>query len=98
MDDEQVNREIEELERGLVRDAIDDVERGLDRDDPDFVHRMRRLRRAELTNTLAVFMLLAVGAVLLTVGLATLSWPAWVAGGLAFLASFAVDHLHHTVR
>jgi fatty acid desaturase len=95
MDDEQVSREIEDLERGLIQDAIDEVERGLEHDDADFVTRMHRLRRAETINVIAVVVLLAVGAVLLTLGFATLLWPTWVAGGLAFLASFAVDHHHN---
>jgi hypothetical protein len=94
MDDDRVSREIEELERALVRDAIDEIDDDLDREDPDFVQRMHRLERAEIVNALAVFLLLAVGAVLMTVGLATLSWPAWAAGGLAFVVSFAVDHHH----
>jgi hypothetical protein len=99
MDDERVSREIEHLERGLIRDAIDEVERGLEHDDPDFVKRIHSLRRAEITNVIAVMVLLAIGAVLLTVGFATLLWPTWVAGGLAFLASLAVDHHHnHTLE
>jgi 1,4-dihydroxy-2-naphthoate octaprenyltransferase len=98
MDDEQISREIEALERELVQDAIDEVERGLDHDDADFVRRMHRIRRAEITSEIAVFVLLAVGAVLLTIGLATLLWPTWVAGTLAFLASFAVDHYHQALR
>ena len=98
MDDDRVSHEIEELERALVRDAIGEIADGLGREDPDFVRRVHRLERAEIMSALAVFLLLAVGAVLMTVGLATLSWPAWAAGGLAFVASFAVDHHHrHTV-
>jgi fatty acid desaturase len=95
MDDEQVSREIEDLERWLIRDAIDEVERDLEHDDPDFVKRIHGLRRAEITNAIAVIVLLAIGAALLTIGFATLLWPAWVAGGLAFLASFGVDHHHN---
>jgi hypothetical protein len=98
MDDEQISREIEALERELVQDGIDEVERGLHNDDADFVRRMHTIRRAEITSEIAIFVLLAVGAVLLTVGFATLLWPAWVAGTLVFLASFAVDHYHQTLR
>ena len=72
------------------------VEQGLEHDDPDLVQRMHRLEHADLANALTVTMLVAVGAVLITVGLATLTWPAWLAGGLAFLASWAIDrHYHH---
>jgi 1,4-dihydroxy-2-naphthoate octaprenyltransferase len=98
MDDEKISREIEALEREFVQDAIDECERGLDHDDTDFVRRMHRIRRAEMTREIAVFVLLAVGAVLLTVGFATLLWPTWVAATLLFLASFAVDHYHQTLR
>jgi hypothetical protein len=98
MDDEQVSREIDDLDRGLIRDAIDELEGGLESDDPDFMKRMHGLRRAEVTNAIAVIVLLATGAVLLTIGFATLLWPTWIAGGLAFLGSFAVDHHHnHTL-
>ena len=45
MDDNRVSREIEELERALVRDAIEEIDDGLDREDPDFVQRMHRLER-----------------------------------------------------
>jgi hypothetical protein len=98
MDDEQVTRKFEEIERGLIHDAIDEVEQGLEHDDPDLVQRMHRLEHADLADALTVTMLVAVGAVLITVGLATLSWPTWLAGGLSFLASWAVDrHHHHTL-
>ena len=99
MDDARVGREIDELERGLIRDQIREIEQDLDHDDPEFVQRIRRLHRAEIVNTLTVSVLLVVGAVAITVGLATLSWPIWGCGVIAFLATFAVDHhYHHTVR
>jgi hypothetical protein len=48
---------------------------------------------------LSVLGLLAVGAVLLTVGLATLSWPVWSAGLGALAVSVLVDEHHkHTLR
>jgi Protein of unknown function (DUF3040) len=97
MNDDQVSRTIEELERALRRgevEAIGEVERGLAREDPAFVRRFRGLCRAEAAMAIAVFGLLAAGAVLLTVGLATVSWPSWVAGVAAFLASFGVNHHH----
>jgi hypothetical protein len=97
MDEDQVSRTIDELERSL-RDgeieAIGEVERALARDDPAFVRRFHGMCRAETAMVLAVFLLLATGTVLLTVGLATVSWPTWVAGVGAFLASFGVNHRH----
>jgi uncharacterized membrane protein YesL len=94
MTDDKVRRTIEELERALTREAIAEVERGLAHDDSEFVRRFRSRYRAEIVTALSVFLLLAAGAVLLTIGLATVSWPAWIAGILAFLGSFAVNALH----
>lgn len=99
MNDDQVSRRIEELERALVRDTIEEVELGLAHDDSAFVQRFRALRRAEMATVVAVFLLLASGTVLLTVGFATFSWPAWIAGVVAFLGAFAVDEHHkHALR
>lgn len=94
MTDDEVRRTIDELERVLTREAIEEVEHGLAHDDPAFVRRIRRQCRVEMATALSVFVLLATGAVLLTVGLATPSWPTWVAGILAFLASFVANALH----
>lgn len=94
MNEDQVRRTIEELERGLTQEAIEDVEQGLADDDPAFVKRAHDFYRAETRTVLAVFLLLALGAVLLTVGVATFSWMAWTAGLLAFLASFLVSERH----
>lgn len=80
-----------------VRSAINEIERGLIHDDPAFVGRLQALRRSEIATAIAVFALLASGAVLLTIGFATLSWMAWCAGLLAFAASFAVDEHHKHV-
>jgi hypothetical protein len=95
MYDADVSREIDELERGLFWDQIHEIEEDLDRDDPEFVQRIHRLHRAEIVNTVTVSLLLVVGAVAITAGLATLSWPIWGCGGIAFLATFAVDHHYH---
>jgi hypothetical protein len=79
--------------------AIDEIERGLLHDDPAFVARINALRRSEIGTAITVFVLLASGAVLMTVGFATLSWLAWAAGLLAFLTSFVVDgHHKHVFR
>ena len=56
MNDEQVNAAIEDIERALVAD------------DPDFARRVQVVRRNDAINFVAVFVLLAAGAVLLTVG------------------------------
>jgi Protein of unknown function (DUF3040) len=77
-----------------VTQAIDEIKRTLAHDDPAFVQRVRQLRRRDGVTDLSVFVLLAVGAVLLTVGLATLSWPTVVAGLLALVASVLVDEHH----
>jgi Protein of unknown function (DUF3040) len=87
MNDEQVSR------------AIDEIERALRHDDPAFVQRVRALRRAEIGTVVTVALLLVSGAVLLTVGLATLSWAAWGGGLLALLVSVVVDEHHkHALR
>jgi hypothetical protein len=82
MKDDQVSRAIEEIEVGLAHD------------DPAFVRRVRALRRAEIGTVITVFLLLAAGTVLLTVGVATASSIAWGAGLLSFLASFVIDGHH----
>jgi hypothetical protein len=77
-----------------VTRAIDEIERVLADDDPAFVQRVRHLQRSEDVTVLAVFLLLAAGAVLLTVGLAILSWPAVAAGLFALVGSVLVDRRH----
>lgn len=86
MNDDQVSREVEEIERGLVHD------------DPAFVQRLSAMRRADTVATVTVFLLLTSSAVLLAVGLGTLSWPAWAGGWLALVMSFVVDELHKRAR
>jgi small-conductance mechanosensitive channel len=99
VDDDQVKRTIEALEVALADEALVGVEQGLAQDDPVFLKRFHAHYRAEIATVVTVFVLLATGAVLLTVGVATTSWVVWVAGVVAFLASFAVDEHHkHSVR
>lgn len=87
MNEEQVSRTINEIEQALKRE------------DPAFVRRLHALRRAEIGTVVTVALLLVSGAVLLTVGLATLSWLAWGGGLLALLTSVVVDERHkHTLR
>jgi len=71
--------------------AIRTIEVGLSQTDPDFVGHMRRLERRAVVHAVAVFVLLAVGAVLLLVGMATQTGATWLAGGAALLCSVAVD-------
>lgn len=78
-------------QKAAIDRAFHHIELGLAQDDPDFVRRVRRLQRSDVVHAIAVFLLLAVGAVLLVVGLATQTWATWLAGGSAFLCSFAVD-------
>jgi len=70
------------------------IELELTYDDPTFVRRVRRQARAERTNVAVVFALLVASVLLLAAGLATYSWPAFVAGALAFISAFAVDDRH----
>ena len=72
---------------------IEAIERGLRIEDPDLDRRLRQMWRREAQRVTAVVALLAASLILLTVGLATLSASAWVAGVTAFLAAFAVDRL-----
>jgi Protein of unknown function (DUF3040) len=75
-------------------EAIDHIECGLRREDPAFVQRIRHLERRDDMTALSVFALMAVGAVLLIAGLATLSWPAWAAGLFALVTSVVADEHH----
>ena len=77
-----------------VTQAIDEIERVLRREDPELVQRIRHLRRRDDVTVLGVFVLLAAGAVLLIVGLATLSWPALAAGLFSLVSSVLVDQHH----
>jgi DUF3040 family protein len=87
MNDDQVSR------------ALDEIERSLCQDDPAFERRLRAVRRAEIGTVFTVALLLVSGAVLLTVGLATLSWMAWGGGLIALLTSVLVDEHHkHALR
>src|SRR5690606_31132624 len=81
MNDHDVTREFEEIERAARRT------------DPAFVRRLERQVRRNDQLALAVFALLAVGAVLLTVGLATTSLAVWLGGFAALGASVVADRL-----
>jgi hypothetical protein len=60
---------------------------------------MLRVQRNETVNFVVVFVLLAVGAVLLTVGMATTLVIPWLAGIASLLIAVLVDDHHkHTLR
>jgi hypothetical protein len=82
MKNEQLDRQIDELERALRHE------------DPALSKRFDRLQRNSMRNDIVVFSLLAVSAVLLAVGFATLSPFAWAAGAAGYIGSFAVDSRH----
>jgi hypothetical protein len=75
-------------------DEIDEIERTLLRDDPSFAIRLRKLDQTHKRHDTVVFSLLAATALLLAVGVATLSPVAWLAGACAYFSSFAVDIRH----
>jgi hypothetical protein len=80
-----------------VDEMVDELERALMVDDPEFVRRMVRVKRYETVNFVVVFILLAVGAVLLTVGMATAFVIPWLAGIASLLTAVLVDD-HHKRR
>jgi len=86
MEDEQVNAAIEDIERALVAD------------DPEFARRVQVVQRNDDINFIAVFVLLAAGAVLLTVGLATHRWIPWSIGVAMLVVSVLVDDRHRHRR
>jgi hypothetical protein len=75
-------------------DEIDEIERVLLRDDPALARRLRKLDQTDMRHDAVVFSLLAASALLLAVGVATLSPAAWLAGACAYFSSFAVDIGH----
>ena len=82
MNDEQVNQAIEGIERALLAE------------DPAFAHRVNGARRREAIHVVVVFVLLAAGAVLLTVGFATNEFVPWSIGVAALLAAVLIDDHH----
>jgi len=59
------------------------------------IDEIRNVQRNEALHAVAVFALLAVGAVLLTVGVATYALLAWLLGAVAFVLAVLVDELHN---
>jgi hypothetical protein len=85
MNTDRLGREFEEIELALLRD------------DPTFCRGWKALQRRSALYALAVFSLLAAGAVLLTTGLAIQSAPTWWAGVAALVLSAGVDRGYHRV-
>jgi hypothetical protein len=82
-----------------VGEAISELERALADEDPAFVTRVRRLQRGDTINIIVVFVLLAAGAVLLTVGLSLAALIPWLAGGASLVSAVLVDdHHRRTLR
>lgn len=77
-----------------VNAAIDLIEQQLESDDPAYVRRFESAQRVETAKAVIVAVLLVSGAVLLTVGLGTLSWAAWISGVIALVAAVVVDEGH----
>jgi Protein of unknown function (DUF3040) len=77
-----------------VDEMVDELERALMIDDPEFARRIHRVQRDETVNFVVVFVLLAIGAVLLTVGLATAVVIPWLAGIASLLTAVLVDDHH----
>ena len=82
MNDEQVNEVIEGIERALLAE------------DPAYAHRVNSTRRREAVHVVLVFVLLAAGAVLLTVGFATNAFLPWSIGVAALLTAVLIDDHH----
>jgi hypothetical protein len=82
-----------------VSEAISELERALAAEDPAFVTRVRRLQRGDTINVVVVVVLLAAGAVLLTVGLSLTALVPWLAGGASLVSAVLVDdHHQRTLR
>jgi Protein of unknown function (DUF3040) len=86
MNDEQVGTVIDEIERALVVD------------DPAFVRRFHSMRRNEAVNAAIVFVLLAVGAVFLTVAIATTTPVPGAIALAALIGAVLADEFHQHTR
>ncbi len=82
MDDEQVRATVAEMEQALRAE------------DPSFVRRVQAVRRADNATCVAVFLLLALGAVLLTFGVATVALVPWTLGLASLVTAVLVDDHH----
>lgn len=85
---------------GQVNQVLDQMERALVVEDPAFVKRVNAMRRSESRTFVAVFVLLSLSAVLMTIGLATAALIPFSAGALALAGAVVTDyhHEHHLRR
>jgi hypothetical protein len=74
-----------------VAQSIAALECALSVEDPVFVRRLRQAHRRDALHALLVGTLLAIGAVLLTAGLATRSAVIWIIGIGALVISVVLD-------
>jgi hypothetical protein len=77
-----------------VKAAVAEMERALEAEDPGFVRRVHAVRRCDNATCVAVFLLLAAGAVLLTFGVATVSLVPWALGLASLVTAVVVDDHH----
>lgn len=82
MDIDQLDRRINEIERGILRDH------------PTLDREFAKLDHVDRWHDATVFLLLAASAVFLMIGLSTMSTTAWVAGGISVATAFTVDARH----
>jgi protein-S-isoprenylcysteine O-methyltransferase Ste14 len=82
MNDDQVARSVAALEAALTME------------DPAFVRRLRQVERRDAAHAMLVVALLALGAVLLAVGVGTASVVAWAVGLATLASSVIVDAIY----
>ena len=90
----QRRQEVAEMDDEQVRAEVAEMERALRVEDPRFVRKMHAACRADACAVVTVFILLAAGAVLLTVGVATVALVPWLLGLASLVAAVAVDDHH----
>ncbi len=73
---------------------IDEFEHELLRVDPALGRRFEKFDQVTRRRDATVFALLVSSAVLLMIGLATMSIVAWIAGAVSLVASFSIDTRH----
>ena len=81
--DRSRGRHVGAADKTVIDETVREMELKLSGDDPGFVRRIQRIIRRDRAHAVVVFSLLAVGAVLLVVGMATQAWALWFAGGFA---------------
>ena len=92
--DQALRQQRETITDDQIARQIDELEQNLRRDDPTLTAQFSGRQRAHTRNEVAVFLLLVVAVVLLATALATTSAVAFLGGVAAYLASFAVYHRH----